>query len=161
MARPRESLAEAETYQKGRPPGPAVRQRCLSTLVLAVPSGHAELVLRCDASREAMGVALYQKDADGYLQTANSSRTVLQIVRSVGGTRQGRFGVILCRQVVSAFSIGARVPLGRHLRVGRRAQGQCINDSTGQGMCRWCVISRDTTKSKSRRLPKRVRLRQW
>ena len=45
-----------------------LKRRCSSTPVLAVPSGQAELVLRCDASREAMGVALYQKDTDGYLQ---------------------------------------------------------------------------------------------
>ena len=45
-----------------------LKRRCLSTPVLAIPSGQAELVLRTDASREAMGVALYQKDQYDYLQ---------------------------------------------------------------------------------------------
>jgi dienelactone hydrolase len=36
--------------------------------VLAIPSHNAELVLRCDASREAMEVALYQRDEHGFLQ---------------------------------------------------------------------------------------------
>ena len=44
-----------------------LKRRCLSTPVLAIPSGQAELVLRTDASREAMGVALYQKDQYDYL----------------------------------------------------------------------------------------------
>ena len=45
-----------------------LKRRISSTPVLAIPSGSAELVLRCDASREAMGVALYQQDSQGYLQ---------------------------------------------------------------------------------------------
>ena len=45
-----------------------LKRRISSTPVLAIPSGSAELVLRCDASREAMGVALYQRDSQGYLQ---------------------------------------------------------------------------------------------
>jgi len=35
--------------------------------VLAISSHDAELVLRCDASREAMGVVLYQRDEHGFL----------------------------------------------------------------------------------------------
>ena len=45
-----------------------LKRRISSTPVLAIPSGAAELVLRCDASREAMGAALYQRDDQGYLQ---------------------------------------------------------------------------------------------
>jgi hypothetical protein len=45
-----------------------LKRRCSSTPVLAIPSHDAELVLRCDASREAMGVALYQRDEHGFLQ---------------------------------------------------------------------------------------------
>ena len=45
-----------------------LKERCTKTPVLAIPSAEADLVVRCDASREAMGAALYQKDSDGYLQ---------------------------------------------------------------------------------------------
>ena len=36
--------------------------------MLAIPSHNAELVLCCDASREALGVALYERDEHGFLQ---------------------------------------------------------------------------------------------
>ena len=42
---------------------------CAAAPVLALPSEGAELVMRCGASREAMGVALYQRDHESYLQT--------------------------------------------------------------------------------------------
>ena len=45
-----------------------LKRRCASTPVLAIPSQDAELVLRCDASREAMVVALYHRDNKGFLQ---------------------------------------------------------------------------------------------
>ena len=45
-----------------------LKRRCAEAPVLALPSGQAELVLRTDASRDAMGVALYQRDSEGYLQ---------------------------------------------------------------------------------------------
>ena len=45
-----------------------LKRRCASTPVLAIPSQDAELVLRCDASKEAMGVALYHRDNKGFLQ---------------------------------------------------------------------------------------------
>ena len=45
-----------------------LKRRCASTPVLAIPEEDAELVLRCDASREAMGAALYQRDSKGFLQ---------------------------------------------------------------------------------------------
>ena len=45
-----------------------LKRRCAAAPVLALPSEGAELVMRCDASREAMGVALYQRDNEGYLQ---------------------------------------------------------------------------------------------
>jgi len=45
-----------------------LKRRCSPTPVLAIPSHNAALMLRCDASREAMGVALYQRDEHGFLQ---------------------------------------------------------------------------------------------
>ena len=45
-----------------------LKERCAETPVLAIPSAESHMVLRCDASREAIGVALYQQTADGYLQ---------------------------------------------------------------------------------------------
>jgi len=45
-----------------------LKRRCSSTPVLAIQSHNAQLVLRCDASREAMGVALYQRNEHGFLQ---------------------------------------------------------------------------------------------
>ena len=45
-----------------------LKQRCTETPVLAIPSADSHMVLRCDASREAIGVALYQQTKDGYLQ---------------------------------------------------------------------------------------------
>ena len=45
-----------------------LKRRCSSTPVLAIPVHNAALVLRCDASREAMGAALYQRNSDGFLQ---------------------------------------------------------------------------------------------
>jgi hypothetical protein len=45
-----------------------LKRRCASTPVLAIPDENADLVLRCDASREAMGAALYQRDSKGFLQ---------------------------------------------------------------------------------------------
>ena len=45
-----------------------LKQRCTETPVLAIPSADSHMVLRCDASREAIGVALYQQTDDGYLQ---------------------------------------------------------------------------------------------
>ena len=45
-----------------------LKARCVEAPVLAIPGRDAALVVRCDASREAMGVALYQRDADGFLQ---------------------------------------------------------------------------------------------
>ena len=45
-----------------------LKQCCAETPVLAIPSANANMALRCDASREAVGVALYQQDAEGYLQ---------------------------------------------------------------------------------------------
>jgi hypothetical protein len=41
---------------------------CSVTPVLTIPRQDSELVVRCDASRDAMGVALYQKDEHGFLQ---------------------------------------------------------------------------------------------
>ena len=54
-----------ETHQKAFE---KLKRRCSAAPVLALPSEGAELVMRCDASREAMGVALYQRDKEGYLQ---------------------------------------------------------------------------------------------
>jgi hypothetical protein len=45
-----------------------LKRRCSEAPVLSMPSAEAQLVMRCDASREAMGVALYQRAEDGYLQ---------------------------------------------------------------------------------------------
>ena len=45
-----------------------LKEQCTKTPVLSIPSAEADLVVRCDASRETMGAALYQKDSDGYLQ---------------------------------------------------------------------------------------------
>ena len=45
-----------------------LKRRCSSIPVLAIPDGSSELVIRCDASKLAMGAALYQRDAEGYLQ---------------------------------------------------------------------------------------------
>ena len=45
-----------------------LKARCVEAPVLAIPARDADLVVRCDASREAMGVALYQRDAGGLLQ---------------------------------------------------------------------------------------------
>ena len=45
-----------------------LKARCVDVPVLAIPRANAELVLRCDASREAIGAALYQKDEQGFLQ---------------------------------------------------------------------------------------------
>ena len=42
--------------------------RCATPPVLAIPTRHDKLVVRTDASREAMGIAIYRRDADGYLQ---------------------------------------------------------------------------------------------
>lgn len=36
--------------------------------VLAIPQREDKLVVRTDASREGMGIALYRQDDDGYLQ---------------------------------------------------------------------------------------------
>jgi hypothetical protein len=36
--------------------------------VLAIPTRHDKLAVRTDAAREAMGIAIYRRDADGYLQ---------------------------------------------------------------------------------------------
>jgi hypothetical protein len=44
------------------------KERCVDVPVLAIPIGNADLVLHCDASREAIGSALYQRDAGGFLQ---------------------------------------------------------------------------------------------
>jgi hypothetical protein len=41
---------------------------CATPPVLAIPGRDDDLVVRCDASREAMGIALYRKDARGFLQ---------------------------------------------------------------------------------------------
>ena len=54
-----------ETHQKAFD---KLKRRCTSAPVLAIPSSTAELVLRTDASKHAMGVALFQKLEDGYLQ---------------------------------------------------------------------------------------------
>jgi len=40
----------------------------LEAPVLSMPTAEAQLVMRCDSSREAIGVALYQRAEDGYLQ---------------------------------------------------------------------------------------------
>ena len=45
-----------------------MRIRCATPPVLAIPSRSDSLVVRCDASREAMGIALYRKDVRGLLQ---------------------------------------------------------------------------------------------
>jgi len=45
-----------------------LKRQCSSTPVLAIPSHNAELVLCWDASREALGVGLYQRDEHGFLQ---------------------------------------------------------------------------------------------
>jgi hypothetical protein len=45
-----------------------LKVRCATPPVLAIPTRHDKLVVRTDASREAMGIAIYCRDADGYLQ---------------------------------------------------------------------------------------------
>ena len=42
--------------------------RCATPPVLAIPTRDDQLVVRTDASREAMGIAIYRRDGDGYLQ---------------------------------------------------------------------------------------------
>ena len=42
--------------------------RCSAPPVLAIPSRHDDLVVRCDASREAIGAVLYRRLASGHLQ---------------------------------------------------------------------------------------------
>ena len=42
--------------------------RCATPPVLAIPTRGDHLVVRTDASREAMGIAIYRRDADGFLQ---------------------------------------------------------------------------------------------
>jgi hypothetical protein len=41
---------------------------CATPPMLAIPTQHDKLVVRTDASREAMGIAIYRRDAYGYLQ---------------------------------------------------------------------------------------------
>jgi hypothetical protein len=45
-----------------------LKSRCTDVPVLAIPRRDGKLVLRTDASRYAMGCALYQEDEDGFLQ---------------------------------------------------------------------------------------------
>ena len=45
-----------------------LKRRCSSTPVLAIPAHNTALVLRCDASREAMGATLYQRNNNEFLQ---------------------------------------------------------------------------------------------
>jgi hypothetical protein len=45
-----------------------LKSRCTDVPVLAIPRRDGRLVLRTDASRYAMGCALYQEDEDGFLQ---------------------------------------------------------------------------------------------
>ena len=54
---------EAEEYAFEK-----LKSRCTDVPVLAIPRRDGKLVLRTDASRYAMGCALYQVDEDGFLQ---------------------------------------------------------------------------------------------
>ena len=49
-----------------------LKQRCAETPVLVIPPANATMVVRCDASPEVVGVALYQQDAEEYLQPVES-----------------------------------------------------------------------------------------
>ena len=52
---------EAEAFDE-------LKVRCATPPVLAIPQREDKLVVRTDASREGMGIALYRQDDDGYLQ---------------------------------------------------------------------------------------------
>jgi len=87
-----------------------LKRRCALTPVLAIPSQDAEIVLRCDASREAMGVALYHQDDKGFLQPIEfKSKAFNEAQKRLAAHDREGLALLYALNVFQTFCINAQV----------------------------------------------------